>query len=539
MKKYFIMTLAALLMAGCSDEIETEAPAATEEGRTVAIRATIADGAASRVALGESSGGENPTTPIHWETDDEFTLSKEDGTEIGTFKVSEISTDKTSATFVSTEDITEEAAAGTYEAVYWKQDYDFDYSKQAGTREKVGEYIRMTATAELAEGKGYEDLELTFSPQQPIIHVTLKNDAFKDNKEVTNVTLWTSREYISATETFTNADGQIEAWFVLSSYLDWNWDETNQTEYYTPINLDFKVFACCEGNYYEADLATGKTAETGKLYHVTREMKTASAQTAINMQLFYSDEETINITLNENVEITYSFNNTINAAIYVPIGKKVTINGGGHTISLPTDGTTDVDTYYIFAAVFCDLTLENVTIDSGSEGDDPKSLFVVESNVALNGVTANGGGIEVEGGTLTLNSGSTVSLIQSDSEIWVRNGGSVTFNGGTVSTASTDENAHHVHIDMRNVDKEDYIPLVCTQKPTAADGDALKLNVTIPDTESRSIATVNYDGATVNDFELIWLSLNIDETTKYGSLSLDNGTLTVVPPATTDTGGGE
>ena len=527
MKKYFIMTLAALLMAGCSDEIETEAPATTQEGRTVTIRATIADGADTRVALGESSDGK---TPIHWKEGDTFTLWKlsyDETTEmsswdsIATFTAQTVN--GTSATF--TADIEEGTEiAGTYYAEYGEQ---AKHNEQAGTREEVGNYIRMTTdNFTLGENDDFENLSLTFKPQNPIIHATLTNEDFK-NKDVTNVVL-RAPDHISATGTFTkNEEGKIEAWFVLPYY----YPETFTGE----TIADFKVAACCGSEYYEADLATGKTVVDAKIYHVTREMKTVSEQTNINMQILYgeADEDgNITITLTGNLTITDAFNN--GAAFYVPNGKEVTIKGSDGDTPTISLGQNATNVHHLITAVG-NVTLENVTLESNLTD---AAILVSDATVTLGSGATVKGTIEMYGGELTLNDGSKVNLQLVESQpqsLIVRYGGVVTFSGGTVS--SSEDRTKHVYLDMENADGEDYIPLVCKAKPT---GENVPLWIYVQTTDDSqktiNIATVGEGyNASTDDFSLQgWgYVLNGTDTSIKGNFSLESGTLKLVQQETT------
>ena len=512
-----MMILAALLMAGCGNDVEVpgEAPATT--GRTVTIRATIADGAASRVALGESS---NSQTPIHWEVGDKITLfNQSDNNFIPvTFTATTVEADGTTATFTST-DAPATLPDGYYFAGYSPAQATSEVlgamggTVQKGKRESVGDYIVMTASCEVKDNKSYDGLNLEFAPQTPIVHAKLTCDAFKNN-DVTAVRFATRLDPLFAISTFTkNNDGTIEVYFVIpASFV--GMDEADG-------GLDCSIQAKCGNDYYEASL--GKKVFGGnKLYHVEKTMTEVTlAQSILNLQIaFAGDGETI--TLSDGLTVSKVMDEENKVAITVPYGKNITIDGGTDgdtkTISVAENASEDLSALF---CVYGTLTLKNVTLEGNIE-------IGTGGNVTL-GEGATVEGIVTVNGKFTLGQNSSVTNSEDEHAIVIQNGGTVTFSGGTVAGTG---NNKLISIDMRYAEVENYIPLVCNAKPTA-NNSSLQLDVATTDANSsKTIATVSYTDAAVSDFGLYdwWSGVSNDMHVTGGTLSLDNGTLTLVPP---------
>ena len=496
MKKYFMISLAALLMAACSNENE---PETNSKGKTITIQATIDNGNASRIALGESDGSK---TPIVWKVGDKFTLYG--GESDITFTATKVESDGCTATFTSS-DAPEVLEEGDYSAEYGGSMYDLD-AIQAGTRDGIPDYIYMTAQCTVSEGESYDGLSLTFVPQTSIVHAKLSHEAFK-GKNVSGISLATPYGTITIPSTFTGSDdGTVEVYFVVSDLC------ADGEHTYT-------IYALCEGKYYEVALGSKQLAGN-KLYHVTKDMTLVdSPQKILNYQIAHA-EDVATLTLTEDLIVSEMLDELNFAALTIPAGKSITINGDGKTISVAEDFSSGNIVFKVNGS----LTLKNITLDADKE--DVQSIYV-SGNVVLEKATVKGE-IMVNG-LLTLNEGA--SALQT---MTISSGSVVTFNGGTIKSTNPDE-PYEIHLDMSGVEEENYIPLVITKRATAT-GDPLRLTVYTKDANTTQVATVNYTGADANDFKLFGWNYYGEDWTQIqitgGTFSITDGKLMLNAPAT-------
>ena len=506
-----MITLAVLLMAGCSNdnemldeepEVPNETPETPNEEPTttgITIQATINNGATSRVALETS----NTTTPILIWTIDDYIYLSDSNWEMFTFKATSVEGDGTTATFTSVFDNAPETLP---DGPYTAECGVHNASKQEGTRENVARYVYMTASCTVENGESYEGLSLDFAPQSPIVHATLKNEAFKNN-DVTNVRFvctGVDECTFTATETFAGkADGTIEVYFAVTpSCLE--------------DSYNYAIQAKCGGTYYEVSLGK-KHLEAGKLYHVKdKEMtEVTSAATLLNLKIAEAEDDVeTTIELTGDIEVTGANEGT--AAFYIPNGKNIIIDGKGKTISIAS-----LDDYLSIFYVVGSLTLKNITVDA--DKDVVNAIFNAGNITLGEGATVKC--IITNMGTLTLESGSSVTYT-TDRAIDVSFGGTVTFNGGTVSGKTCDILINTYYTG------NGYIPLVCNAKPTA-EGSALRLYMATETADSQTIATVNYDNASANDFGLYEWQYDVysepKNITEGATFSISDGKLILTP----------
>lgn len=499
MKKYFMIPLAALLMAACSNDNE---PETNTKGKTITIQATIDNGNASRIALGESDGSK---TPIVWEVGDKFTLYGGESDII--FTATKVESDGCTATFTSS-DASEVLENGEYFAEYGVSMGDF-YATQSGTRDGIPDYVYMTAECTVSEGKSYEGLTLNFTPQTPIVHATLRHEAFKGNT-VNGISLATPYGTITTTSIFTGSDdnGTVEVYFVMPpAYVD--------------IEDKYTIVALCGGKYYDVALGT-KTLEANKLYHVTRDMVATSPQKTLHYQIALA-EDGATLTLTEDLIVSEMLDELNFAALTIPAGKSITIDGGGNTISVAEGFSSGNIVFQVYGS----LTLKNITLDVDKGG---VQSFWIGGNVVLEKNTTVKGSITVNG-SLTLDEGSSVTC-STEITMNIQNGGTVTFNGGIIENTCTNQ-PYEIYLNMYNVEEENYIPLVITKRATAA-GAPLRFYVWTTDANTTQVATVNYTGADVtNDFKLYNWRYGEDQTPiTGGTFSITDGKLMLNAPAT-------
>jgi len=271
MKKYiFILWTALTAMSAftaCTNEHEiTEGDEST--GKTVTIRAVIADSPQSRIAMGDED-----EKKLSWSTgdqfklkigEDEFTFTHENG---NNFTCSD---DKLPATI----------AAGTAVTATYPATTPASYATQTGTKAALGNNLQLsTPEKNLADETPLENLTLEFVHQSAVVKLTLNHEDFT-GQNVTGITIKSgSTTVVTATETFTGStDGRITLYFAIPAAA-----------------LDMKnvtILSVREENYYATTLSD-KTLEAGKLYNVekamTKMMGNKTAEQAVKGDFAMSD----------------------------------------------------------------------------------------------------------------------------------------------------------------------------------------------------------------------------------------------------------
>lgn len=241
------MMLALIVMGGftaCNDDELAD----KLESKPVIIHATIA--ADSRVALSESADGK---TKVEWCEGDAFALTIGEKTYTFNWKEgNDFEYDGTNGDFPAT------FSAGTVTAAYPAEDIT-SYATQAGTKDQVGNYMYMTATATVSDGELTEGLDLTFNHNTSVIAITLTNDAFAE-KEVSvalNATGLLTDVHTITTDAPLTADneGKVEVYFAVPA---------------TEKELDdWNITVGCENSFYYTPLSK-KELVNGKLYQVNK-----------------------------------------------------------------------------------------------------------------------------------------------------------------------------------------------------------------------------------------------------------------------------
>lgn len=217
--------------------------------KPVIIHATIANG--SRVELGESADGK---TKVVWAEGDSFVLTIGENKYTFDYKGdNDFEYDGENGEFPET------FSAGTITAAYPTEEIT-SYAEQAGSKDKVGQYMYMTASVTVVDGEPTEGLNLTFNHNTSVIAITLINDAFA-NKEVSvalNATglLVDDARSIKTTNLITaNNNGKVEVYFAVPA---------------TEEELDdWNITVGCENSYYYTPLDK-KAIVNGKLYKVDK-----------------------------------------------------------------------------------------------------------------------------------------------------------------------------------------------------------------------------------------------------------------------------
>ena len=275
MKKNIFLFWATLIGIGCFTACSNEDEAVVQNnGVPVTIRATIANDADTRVALGESDGTQ---TKVMWSDGDKFTLTVNNTSYEFTRTTTDESTDADftcdnfPTTFPATETIT-----ATYPTT------EVNYASQDGSKEMVGNYMTMTATRSVTAGESTGNLNLTFSHSTSIVRMYLTHTDFVD-KAVTVSLSATNLLADGTTITTTNGalkgndEGKVEAYFVVPAT---DADKTLS---------DFKITAVCDGIDYEATLTATKL-EAKKLYRVTKDMEKVVVATVTDLSPLVEEE---------------------------------------------------------------------------------------------------------------------------------------------------------------------------------------------------------------------------------------------------------
>ncbi len=241
------MMLALIVMGGftaCNDDELAD----KLESKPVIIHATIA--ADSRVALSESADGK---TKVEWCEGDAFALTIGEKTYTFNWKEgNDFEYDGTNGDFPAT------FSAGTVTAAYPAEDIT-SYATQAGTKDQVGNYMYMTATATVSDGELTEGLDLTFNHNTSVIAIALTDGAFSD-KEVSvalNATGLLTDVHTITTDAPLTADneGKVEVYFAVPA---------------TEKELDdWNITVGCENSFYYTPLSK-KELVNGKLYQVNK-----------------------------------------------------------------------------------------------------------------------------------------------------------------------------------------------------------------------------------------------------------------------------
>ena len=250
------MMMAMVSVVSCTEEIadpqHQTGPSLQEEA--VTVHAVMAEGM-TKVTLGDDSG---ETTPVYWDLDDKIGITIDETTY--TFDRTDDAVGSKTADFEykAGEPALPELTAGKYTFTY-PANSKAALTSQTGTKEGLKAYHYMEATFTATDSQDWNSLPgLSFETKVAIVKLTLKNEAFK-GKEVTEVTLKSAEASYTATETFTgsDADGSIVVYLAVE-----------------PSSLtDCIITAICETKTYEAGLS-GKALEAGKLYRVSKSMKT-------------------------------------------------------------------------------------------------------------------------------------------------------------------------------------------------------------------------------------------------------------------------
>lgn len=252
MKKHIFLFWSALIGMGCFTACSHEDGAMMEDSKTpVAIRASIYNDAGARVALDESESGK---TKVVWSVNDAFHLRVDELYEFRHIADDMFVSEHCPETFPFTGTVT-----ATYPAVI-----DFSYASQDGSREKVGDYMKMTAACDVTEGDRVENLRLTFKHHTSVVSLNLTNNDFAGKAVSVSLsathlledgtTIATTNENLKG-----NLNGMMEVYLAVPATADGKELE------------DFKITATCEGAMYEAKL-TATSLDAGKLYRVTKDM---------------------------------------------------------------------------------------------------------------------------------------------------------------------------------------------------------------------------------------------------------------------------
>lgn len=271
MRKNQILMWAALtvtgVLASCSNE-EMQNITEQDSVKTVTIRASIADDASSRIALGDSENGQ---TKVSWSSGDAFALTV-NGTPY-TFTLKEGTTDEFTYTGEFPNITSETAVTATYPA----DASNIDYAYQTGTTSGLSTYMTLAASASISSIK---DISLTFEHNTSVMKLELTNDAFK-SASVNNITVdLGGTATITTTETFTgdSDNGKVTAYVVLNTPASVN-------------TKDVTLFVECGDKTYSASLTNEKTLEVGKLYTVAKTVEETEMEyltfSAESEQIFY------------------------------------------------------------------------------------------------------------------------------------------------------------------------------------------------------------------------------------------------------------
>lgn len=316
MRKIQILMWTALtvtgILAGCSN---SEEPDMTEQAsvKTVTIRASIADGASSRIALGES---DDTQTKVSWSEDDAFALTV-NGTPY-TFTLKEGTEDVFTYTGNDFPEITSETAVT---ATYPVKTTDIAY--QTGSTDDLSKYMTLTASASISS---VSDITLNFEHSTSVMKLVLSNDDFK-NKTVSNLTVdlgGTTTVTTNGTFTGNPEDGKVTAYVVVS-------EPTSVTA------SDVTLFAECNGKTYSASLTSTVTLTVGKLYTVTKSM----TETTMDYLTFTAGStQTFRLTDNKVSTLQYS----VGGSAWVTLGTATVTFGGSDNGDLRLRGISSTGT---------------------------------------------------------------------------------------------------------------------------------------------------------------------------------------------------
>lgn len=212
MKKNLLLLVLALIGMGgftaCNNEDELLVQEQTNT-KPVVIRATI--GNVSRLALGNSDG---TSTKVSWSEGDAFALTI--GDKSYTFNWTgdndfEYANDN--GTFPETF-----ATAGTITATY-PATAAGELSVQSGTKENVGNYMKMTAELEVNAGDATDDLNLSFEHRTSVVEIALEKSELASKSVVVDLRTITASKYSTPAEEGVlsfDSNGKLTVYFAVS-----------------------------------------------------------------------------------------------------------------------------------------------------------------------------------------------------------------------------------------------------------------------------------------------------------------------------------
>ena len=245
MKKNLLLLVLALIGMGgftaCNndDELLVQEQINT---KPVVIRATI--GNVSRLALGDSEGGQ---TKLSWGTGDAFALTI--GDKSYTFEWQEGNDfvyDNNNGDFPATF-----ADAGTITATYPATITD-EFSVQSGTKANVGNYMQMAAELDINAGDATDDLNLKFEHRTSVVEIALEKSELASKSVVVDLRTITASKYSTPAEEGVlsfDSNGKLTVYFAVSPtdevVKEWyvGVKDIDGNEYYTAMLSDLELVA--------------------------------------------------------------------------------------------------------------------------------------------------------------------------------------------------------------------------------------------------------------------------------------------------------
>ena len=256
MKKNLLLLVLALIGMGgftaCNNDDELLVQEQTET-KPVVIRATI--GNVSRLALGDSEGGQ---TKLSWGTGDAFALTIDDkpytfNWQEGNDFVYANDNGDFPATF---------ATAGIITATY-PATAAGELSVQSGTKANVGNYMQMTAELAVTAGQSTTDLNLNFEHLTSVVEITLKNDQYANLKAV--VELRTQAEAMYSTPTEDAQKVQFDGSGKLTVYFAVSPTDAEVSGWYIGLSL-----VLLGDTYYDTAPLSDLKLDASKMYKVSK-----------------------------------------------------------------------------------------------------------------------------------------------------------------------------------------------------------------------------------------------------------------------------
>lgn len=264
MKKNLLLLVLALIGMGgftaCNNDDELLVQEQTNT-KPVVIRASI--GEVSRLALGESEGGQ---TKLSWGTGDAFALTIDDKSYTFNWKSgNDFEYANDNGDFPETFE-----SAGTITATY-PATAAGGLSVQSGTKTNVGNYMQMTAELAVTAGQPTTDLNLSFEHQTSVVEITLENNQYANLKAVVELRTQAEAMYSTPTEdeqkvkfdesgkltvyfAVSPTDAEVSGWYIGLSFVDTFGDTYYDTAPLSDLKLDAsKMYKVSKGS---SDLKT-------------------------------------------------------------------------------------------------------------------------------------------------------------------------------------------------------------------------------------------------------------------------------------------